>query len=39
MFKAVTGSVGVIGTALIDSSHVKAHCSAAGGKEGPSKKV
>ena len=34
MFKAVTGSSGVIGTASIDSSHVKAHRSAAGGKGG-----
>jgi transposase len=34
MFKAVTGGAGVIGTASIDSSHVKAHRSAAGGKGG-----
>jgi transposase len=34
MFKAVTGSTGVIGTASIDSSHVRAHRSAAGGKRG-----
>jgi transposase len=34
MFEAVTGSTGVIGTASIDSSHVKAHRSAAGGKGG-----
>jgi len=38
MFKAVTGNTGVIGTAAIDSSHVKAHRCAAGGKGGPSKK-
>jgi transposase len=38
MFKALTGSTGVIGTAAIDSSHVKAHRSAAGGKGGPSKR-
>ena len=38
MFKALTGSTGVIGTAAIDSSHVKAHRSAAGGKGGPSRK-
>jgi len=38
MFEAVTGSTGVIGTAAIDSSHVKAHRSAAGGKGGPSSK-
>src|SRR4029079_11812050 len=36
MFKAVTGSTGVIVTASIDSSHVKAHRSAAGGKGGRS---
>ena len=34
IFKAVTGCTGVIGTAAIDSSHVKAHRSAAGGKGG-----
>ena len=39
MFKAVTGSTGVIGAASIDSSHVKAHRSAAGGKGGPSSKA
>ena len=39
MFKAVTGGTGMIGTASIDSSHVKAHRSAAGGKGGPSKKA
>jgi transposase len=38
MFEAVTGSVGIISTASIDSSHVKAHRSAAGGKGGSSKK-
>ncbi len=38
MFEALTGSTGVIGTAAIDSSHVKAHRSAAGGKGGPSSK-
>ena len=36
MFEAVTGTAAVIGTAAIDSSHVKAHRSAAGGKGGPS---
>jgi transposase len=36
MFAAVTGSTGVIGTAAIDSSHIKAHRSAGGGKGGPS---
>ena len=38
MFKALTGSTGVIGTAAIDASHVKAHRSAAGGKGGSSRK-
>ena len=38
MFKAVTGSVDLFGAASIDSSHVKAHRSAAGGKGGPSRK-
>jgi transposase len=32
VFKVVTGTTGVISTAAIDSSHVKAHRSAAGGK-------
>ena len=36
MFKAVTDSASLFGTASIDSSHVKAHRSAAGGKGGPS---
>src|SRR5271154_6509831 len=39
MIKAVAGSTGVIGTASVDSSHVKAHRSAAGGKGGLSKKA
>jgi transposase len=34
MFKAVTGSTGVIGTASVDSSHVKAHRSAVEEKGG-----
>jgi transposase len=38
MFKALTGSTGVIGTAAIDASHVKAHRSAAGGKGGSSRR-
>ena len=38
MFEAVTGQAAVIGTAAIDSSHMKAHRSAAGGKGGPSSK-
>jgi transposase len=36
IFEALTGARGVIPTASIDSSHVKAHRSAAGGKGGPS---
>jgi transposase len=35
MFAAVTGQAAVIGTAAIDSSHVKAHRSAAGGNVWP----
>ena len=38
IFKALTGSIELFGTALIDSTHVKAHRSAAGGKGGSSKK-
>jgi transposase len=38
MFKALTGSTGIFGMASIDSSHVKAHRSAAGGKGGRLKK-
>ena len=38
IFTALTGASGVIGTATIDSTHVKAHRSAAGGKGGPSPK-
>ena len=36
MFEAVSGQAAIIGTAAIDSSHVKAHRSAGGGKGGPS---
>ena len=36
MFKALTGSTSLFGTASIDSSHAKAHRSAAGGKGGTS---
>jgi transposase len=39
MFEAATGTAAVIGTAAIDSSHVKAHRSAAGGKGGPSSRL
>lgn len=38
IFEALTGSTGVIGTAAIDSTILKAHRSAAGGKGGPSSK-
>lgn len=38
IFKALTGATGVISTASIDSSHIKAHRSAAGGKGGPSRR-
>ena len=38
MFQAATGRVELFGTAAIDSSHVKAHRSAAGGNGGPSRK-
>ncbi|EJW09884.1 putative transposase [Rhodovulum sp. PH10] len=36
IFEALTGSTGIIATVAIDSTHIKAHCSAAGGKGGPS---
>ncbi len=35
MFKVLTGSGELFGTASIDSSHVKAHRSSGGGKGGP----
>ena len=35
IFEALTGSTGIIGTVAIDSSYIKAHRSAAGGKGGP----
>jgi transposase len=38
MFKALTGTTGAIGTGAIDSSHVKVHRSASGGKGGSSRK-
>jgi transposase len=34
IFRTLTGSSGVIGTASIDSTHIKAHRSAGGGKGG-----
>jgi transposase len=36
IFLALTGSSGVVGTAAVDTTHVKAHRSAAGAKGGPS---
>lgn len=36
MFKALTGKSPVLSTAAIDSTHIRAHRSAAGGKGGPS---
>jgi len=38
MFKALTASESLFGTVSIDSSHVKAHRSAGGGKGGRSRK-
>jgi transposase len=38
IFQALTGTTGVIGTASIDSSHIKAHRSAGGGKGGPTRR-
>jgi transposase len=38
IFRTLTGSSGVIGTASIDSTHVKAHRSAGGAKGGPTRK-
>jgi len=36
IFYALTGSTGVFGTMAVDSTHIKAHRSAAGAKGGPS---
>ena len=36
IFEALTGKTALVSTASIDSSHIKAHRSAAGGKGGPS---
>ena len=36
IFEALTGHGGIYGTVAIDSTHIKAHRSAAGGKGGPS---
>ncbi len=38
IFRTLTGSSGIIGTASIDSTHVKAHRSAGGAKGGPTRK-
>lgn len=38
IFQALTGHSGIYGLAAIDSTHIKAHRSAAGGKGGPSSK-
>jgi len=38
IFEALTGHSGIYGLAAIDSTHIKAHRSAAGGKGGPSSK-
>ena len=38
IFRTLTGSSGIIGMAAIDSTHVKAHRSAGGGKGGPTRK-
>jgi transposase len=37
IFYTLTGSTGVIGTMAVDSTHIKAHRSAAGAKGGPSR--
>ena len=38
IFEALTGSTGITATVSIDSTHIKAHRSAAGAKGGPSSK-
>jgi transposase len=38
MFEALTGSTGITGMVAIDSTHIKAHRSAAGAKGGPTPK-
>jgi transposase len=38
LFEALTGHSGIHGLAAIDSTHIKAHRSASGGKGGPSNK-
>jgi len=39
IFEALTGHSGIYGLAAIDSTHIKAHRSASGGKGGPSNKL
>jgi transposase len=38
IFQALTGNSGIYGLAAIDSTHIKTHRSASGGKGGPSNK-
>src|ERR1700737_2132881 len=38
IFEALTGKTGIVGPVAIDSSHIKAHRSAAGGKGGTTRK-
>jgi transposase len=38
IFRALTGHSGIHGLAMIDSTHIKAHRSASGGKGGPTSK-
>lgn len=38
MFEALTGKTGIVGTVSIGGSHIKAHRSAAGGKEGTTRR-
>jgi transposase len=38
IFRALTGHTGIHGAAMIDSTHIKAHRSAGGGKGGPTSK-
>ena len=38
IFQALTGHSGIYGSAMIDSTHIRAHRSAGGGKGGPTSK-
>jgi transposase len=38
IFRALTGHTGIHGVAMVDSTHIKAHRSAGGGKGGPTSK-